>query len=807
MKRRIVLSIFIVIAAAILYFLQIGITLNDKKLPPLASFFSPFTGFWQNAEGTNISSKNISLKGFEGNATIKYDQRGVPHIFASNLKDLFFAQGFVTAKDRLWQMDISTRASSGRLAEVLGENLIERDLGQRRKGLMRAAELTLATWKKDTEGYAYIEAYVDGVNAYIESLDADSYPLEFKLLNYTPEKWSVLKAAQFYKSMEETLNGKAFDLENDHLVQTFGKATYDYLYPEWNPKQSPVIPDQYSSNPLQENIAPEAVHLPSLLSSGEMGYQDDDTQDFLGSNNWAVNPQKTSKGKAILCNDPHLRLSLPSIWYEAQLSSPEINAYGVTFPGIPGVIIGFNEHAAWGSTNGSQDVKDYYKIQWTNDKKTHYILDGKEVPVESYIETIKVKDQADILDTVKYTIWGPVMAKDSRGNDLAMHWIANDTTGAFVWKTFWGFDKSKNLQDFDKGASYFGHPIQNFIFAATNGDIGLKVSRLIPLKDKEAGTIVMDGSNSSNAWKGFVPDSLNPKSFNPERGFVSSANQHSTYPSYPFYYNGHFNDYRGRYINRRLAEMENITVEDMKALQNNNYSILAEDAMPVLLNLVQREQLDVKEKGILELMEKWDYRFEAADPTPAIFVEWFDHLEKLTWDEMTAIQATGPIRYPENWRLIQLLQEDPLNVFFDIQSTEARENPNILVTRAFKETLGALSDKLEDPNFSWSDYRNTSITHLARIDAFSHKMVKTGGFKESINAVQSGAGPSWRMIVEMDETPKGYGVYPGGQSGNPGSPFYDNFIEDWAKGNYYELLFLKNENDRGEDIIATINLK
>jgi penicillin amidase len=806
MKRRLLFLLLTLVASFLLYSLNRSLKISGNTLPPLASFFSPFTGFWQNTENRDLPSYKVSPDDFSGKATIKIDKRGVPHIFAENLHDLFFAQGFVTAKDRLWQMDISTRASSGRLAEILGENLLDRDRNQRRKGLLRAAEQTVAMWKKNPVAYQYIEAYVAGVNAFISQLEPRDYPLEFKLLDYSPEDWSVLKAAQFYKSMEETLNGRAFDLENDHLAQTFGQATFDYLYPEWNPKQSPVIPTNENIDTFQLPAKPEAIEIPDIPQSQEEGLSTLETNDFLGSNNWAVSPFKTKNGKAILCNDPHLRLSLPSIWYETQLVSPQIKAYGVSFPGIPGIIIGFNEQAAWGSTNGSQDVKDYYRIHWANEEKTEYLLDGKPVPVEIHLEAIAVKGQKNVVDTVKYTHWGPIVTKDINGNDLAMHWIANDTAGAFVWKTIWEFDRVSNFQDFDKGASYFGHPIQNFIFAATNGDIGLKVSGLIPLKEEGQGKIVQDGSKSENGWKGFVPDSLNPKSFNPERGFVSSANQHSTFPSYPFYYNGHFNDYRGRYINRQLAAKNDFTVEDMKALQNNNYSILAEEALPVLLNLLDMEALNVQEKGIVELMENWDYYFEADNPAPAIFVEWFEWLEKFTWDEMTAIQALGPVRYPENWRLIQLLQEDPLNVFFDIQNTEERESPEILVTKAFRETLVSLETQLQDKNFTWSDYRNTSINHLARIDAFSHKKVLTGGFKESINAMQSGSGPSWRMIVEMGESPKGFGIYPGGQSGNPGSPYYDNFIEDWAKGNYYELLFLKNESEENENILATIKL-
>ncbi|MEZ4948773.1 MAG: penicillin acylase family protein [Saprospiraceae bacterium] len=768
MKRRIILLILILISLGILYLVNKSITIKGKQIPPLSSFFSPFTGFWQNAPPTKIDP-SFTVKDLQliSPAQVSFDERMVPHIFAENLHDLFYIQGYFTAKDRLWQMDISTRASSGRLAEILGPDLIERDLKQRRNGLYWAAEKTVEYWKQDKSSFALIQAYVDGANKYIENLAPEDYPIEFKLLNYKPEPWSALKAAQFYKSMEETLNGKAFDIENQNIITALGLETYNYLFPEWNPNQSPVIPDTYDSISTQIRDTAK-LKIPDdfnkNLGLNKRGQLNDETNaDFLGSNNWAVAPQKTKSGSPILCNDPHLRLSLPSIWYEVQLVAPELNAYGVSFPGIPGIIIGFNQNSAWGSTNGSHDVRDWFSIKWTNKEKTTYRFNGEDIPVNLRIETIKVKGGEDIIDTVKYTNLGPVSTYEIQGEevDLAMHWIANDTSGAFVWKTIWQFDKSKTLEDFDKAASFFGHPIQNFVFASTKGDIGLKVSGLIPIKSENNGNWIMDGTTDQEDWSGFVPDSLNPKSFNPTRGFVSSANQHSTYPNYPFYYSGHFNDYRGRYINRLLDSMNHITVEDMKSMQNNNYSILAEEALPTLLKHLDKTELNTTEAGLVSLLDSWNFEFNADNPVPAIFEAWMNTTMDLIWDEIATIERKGSARKPEIWRTLDLIENDPLNVFFDIRETPERETPQTIVTMAFRRAVSELSDKLDDTEFNWAEYKGTSINHLALIPAFSRQEIFTGGYRESINAVQKTAGPSWRMIVELSEQPKGNWHLPG----------------------------------------------
>ncbi len=777
-------------------------------LPPVGDFFNPFRGFWQNAEkATPETSLQLSFDELESEVKVVMDERLVPHIFAASLTDAFFVQGYLAAQYRLWQMDITIRSTGGRLAEVLGDRLLERDRLQRRKGMRWAAENAVAAWK-ESKDWPWIEAYAAGVNARIAELTPEDYPLEFKMLNYEPEPWSPFKTALLVKSMAETLCARNLDLESSNMRSILGAELFDFLYPETNPQQSPIIPkdtpwpfdpiaveDSLNETEISQNLPPFRLY--------------PNPPEFIGSNNWAVSGSKTASGAPILCNDPHLQLTLPSIWYEVQVHTPEVNAYGVSLPGAPGIVIGFNEHIAWGMTNVGQDVLDWYALQWADDNKNAYLLDGQPQQVSVREEVIKVRGAAEpVVEKVKYTGWGPVVYDhgDSPYTDMAMRWVAHDQPlvrdhyemGAFI-----GLMKGKNYNDYSSAISNFDSPGQNFVFASRKGDIAIKVQGRFPLRKKEQGRFVQDGSHSAAAWQSFIPKSQIPQVLNPPRGFVASANQRSTDDTYPYYYLGGFDDYRGRYLSQQLEQMENITVEDMMKLQNNNFSLKGSEGLTSLLALLDERQLDEKGKEHLQLLKAWDYRFEMEEKAPVLFEEWFDRSYSLTFDEVIAFKDSVEVLYPETWRFIALLREHPEHQLFDIQETAAIEDARAVVTQAFQEMEKDLAENYPDDNYNWREYKNTSVNHLARIPAFSRTGIAVGGYGEALNATKRAHGPSWRMIVDLQESGKAYGVYPGGQSGNPGSPYYDMMIDQWAKGEYNQLWLMGNADEQGHPILST----
>lgn len=803
--------------SALLLTLAIALVSNwfhpfGTPLPAIGSFFDPTQGFWQNAEVLK-TAPNQTLKITQGaSVSIVLDERLVPHIFADNAADAAFAQGYITAQHRLWQMDMSTRSVSGRLSEVIGKRTLKRDILQRRKGLVFAAERALEGWKQNPEEIAIIEAYTAGVNAWTASLQPAQYPLEFKLLGYEPELWTPLKTALMLKAMAETLCSRSDDIGASNTLAIMGEELFRSLYPEYNPKQSPIIPADVPWNFQPVAIADTAAKLSEIIPFRKLP----ESPEGIGSNNWALAGSKTASGNPILCNDPHLRLTLPSIWYEVQVHTPEINAYGVSLPGVPGIVIGFNEDIAWGLTNVGQDVLDWYRVHWADDTKSSYLLDGAAKPVTIREEKIYLRGQSKpVTEQVKYTVWGPVVYETAPSEylDMAMRWIAHDQQVAdrpHEVAIFYNLMKAKDYDTYAQNMKYYENPAQNIVFASRAGDIAITVAGKFPVKRKEQGRFVQDGSLSANAWQGFIPPDQVPKVHNPERGFVASANQHSTAPDYPYYYNGGFDDYRGRYINRRIEAMQKATLEDMMDLQNDNYSIKSEEGLPLLLALLDTLSFkDNLSESMYADLRNWDMRFNASSKAAAAFEVWLRATYRRTFENLYDLDLRDSIEilYPEQWRFLELLEQSPEHDVFDDYCTTARENARDIVAAAFGEMVETLRKDYSQTAFNWSTYKGTSIPHLAGIPAFSANDLACGGYSDAPNAISRANGPSWRMIVELGEQPMAHGIYPGGQSGNPGSPFYDNTVADWAIGKYYDLLFMKDVNDTQGRILYKIELQ
>jgi len=816
------------LTALLIWQLTSPIQLGDKTIPPLGRFLNPFTGFWANAESTqNPKFDNISLPGLQGKVEVVYDDLLVPHIFAENLEDAARVQGYVTAQHRLWQMDITARKSAGRLSEVLGEKTLRIDRLSRRKGMLYAAENDLIGWKKSAKTMALLNAYTEGVNAWVNQLSPADWPIEFKLLNYEPEPWTPLKVALVTEAMAETLCAWEDDLESTNTLAQFGQETFDYLYPEWNPKQRPVIPDSGQWKDLHPLLPPPFIASqtssvgalePDAFKSEESHLSDGP---IVGSNNWAVSGTKTKSGKPILCNDPHLNLTLPSIWYQVQLHTPLASTYGVSLPGVPGIVIGFNENIAWGVTNVSHDVSDWYKIRWTDATRSKYKLDNEERSVQYRYEKIEVKGMPTFLDTVRYTVFGPVTYDFESENPLrncALRWMAHDVPERSAFDIFLGLDTGKNYEDYKNALPGFDAPAQNFVFASRSGDIAIQVQGKYPVRGQQQGRFVQDGDRWANAWHSYIPWEQVPNMKNPDRGFVFSANQHSTPPTYPYYYLGNFEDWRSRRIYDRLTALSGATADSMKTMQLDNFSQRAADALPLMLRMLDRSQLDADGQKMMDELAQWKFRYDPELIAPTLFESWFDSCYTATWDEIAALEKRGKngvstddlnrsrnskieLLYPDAWRFVELLETDTASVFFDHPATPFRETARDIVLESFKMTQ-AYFRKNPDKRVAYGESKGFVIKHLGQIDAFSRLDLKIGGHRTAPNAVSKANGPSWRMIVELGDPVHALGVYPGGQSGNPGSRFYDNMVDTWATGNYYELLLLKSAEETGSRVLG-----
>ena len=807
--RIVPLIISAIITIALIIVLNIQLPAGGKKTPPMGFFLSPSKGFWQNAERADGKfALDISANGLQGNTEVYLDDRMVPHVFTDNESDAFFAEGYLHAKFRLWQMEFQTHAAAGRLSEIMGDssagtNFLKVDKYFRRIGMVYAAENSLATMEADTGTKVALDAYTAGVNSYIKGLDESDYPIEYKILNYKPELWTNLKTALFLKFMSNDLTGYEQDFEMTNARQFFTHKQWEKLFPYGQDSLDPIMPKGTAFRKPAFSVA-----APAGADSDYFDFKKDTfsrpDKNLLpnkdnGSNNWAVSGSKTTSGRPILCNDPHLGLSLPALWFEIQISTPSGNVYGASLPGAPGVIIGFNDNCAWGVTNASRDVKDYYEVRFKDSSMNEYWYNGSWQPATFRKEVIHIKGKPDDVENIAMTVWGPVTYDANYGDKLhdnkayALHWTAQ--AGSNDAKTFLLLDKARNFDDYVAATNGYQCPGQNFVFACRDGDIAIRQQGAFPAKWREQGMFIMEGNDDKYKWAGIIPDSENIILRNPARGFVSSANQYAYDTSYPYFTGGNLEMYRGFMINRELRRMNDITTDSMKVLQTNNYNVFAEMATPVLLKYIKHTELNKEEQSFVDTLQHWNLRNEANEAGPTIFTTWWDSLETCVYGDEFG-QSTLPMPRMNESTLLEALLKDTAYEFADDITTPEKETVEDRVAKAFRKAEPVWAEAAKNQKLEWGKFREGGLYHLLKIPAFSIKDVYAGGGVHVINAYtkENAHGPSWRMIVELTDTINAYGVYPGGQSGNPGSSYYDNGANTWIAGQYFKLQLLHKKD-------------
>lgn len=784
-----------------------------------ASFFSPFEGFWQNAIPVSAPvNTQISGLSLASPASVVIDDFNIPHVFANTKEDMAKIQGYLTAKDRLWQMEFQTHAAAGRLTEIVGRGpedaVLKMDIENRKKGIPFAAEKALKMMTENPETATIIKAYTEGVNHWIRQLDKADLPLEYKLLNYKPEPWSPYKSALLLKYMANILTTTSDDIENTNARKIWGEEMFNLLYPDAPFPQAPIIPAGTPFDFKNELFAPEPVKksikktrpIPKPEASAVLyGYEEMEESDpGIGSNNWAVAGTKTASGTPILCNDPHLGFSLPSIWYEIQISCPEVNAYGASLPGAPGVISGFNDSIAWGVTNSERDVFDLYKISYKDASKKEYRYGNDWHKTEKKVEAYKIKGGEMVYDTILYTLHGPIVYSTSEG-DLALKWTAHAPSNEAL--TFLRLNKARNYRDYAEALSFYQCPGQNFVFAARNGDIAIWQQGKFPNKYRNQGKFVLDGADTTQTWKGYIPTEHNPHILNPPQGYVGSANQRPTDASYPYWYGGYRNEsFRNRRLFQRLDSLSKITIEDMKNLQLDNYGIYAADILPVLIADTDSMEMSSPQKEMLEILKKWDYFYHASATGASAFEIWWYYIQSGIWkDEFKA--NTIPLLYPNRAASLVLLRDSATFKFYDDIQTPEKENRRAIVRKAFLAAADSFS-RISPTNRNWAALKGTFIPHLTRIiKPFGKYDIPVGGNNGVLNAVGKKWGPSWRMVVSLGKTIEAYTIFPGGESGNPGSPAYDDFIPLWVEGKYHKVWYMKDQEDTGGKAKTRIVLK
>ncbi len=746
----------------------------------------------------------MTVAGLQGVVTVHRDKNGVPHIYADNAHDLFFAQGYVQAQDRLFQMDFQRRVGLGRLSEVLGEATLKTDRFLRTLGAGRAAAEDLALVSDETQ--AALQAYADGVNAFIAA-NPNKLPIEFRILGYTPEPWQPLHTLVWGKMMAWNLGGNwEAELMTAQLIDLLGPeaaATLMARYPEEGPFIIP--PEVKSFAGLQQLDMSQVWAVKRMLKTADPG---------VGSNNWVVAGSRTTTGMPLLANDPHLGMQIPSVWYANGLHGAGFDVVGVTFPGVPGVVIGHNDRIAWGVTNVGPDVQDMFIEKINPDNPNQYEFQGQWQDMEVIEEQILVKGQeTPVIQTVRITRHGPIMNEVSGdiGADappLAMQWTA--LQGTPLSQAILHIDQAQNWEQFRAALQDFAAPSQNFVYADVEGNIGYQVPGWIPIRAAGDGTVPVPGWTGEYEWTGYIPYEELPFVYNPDVGYVATANNQVAPDSYPYLIT---TDWAAPYRAQRIIELieskPQLSPEDFAAIQGDIHPVPTDIFTPLL------EQIDLSggsaeaQKALASLLA-WDRRMTPASAEPLIFEMYQQRLISETLGD--EIVAAGGAELAEAYlsgfrdnstQTVQRLAAEPDNVWWDDVRTPAVERQADIVARAFSQAVAELQSRFGNDlaRWRWGDAHWTNLDHLvfaavSPLDGIFNRSIPAMGSSFTVNAAgvdyddfTMNSGASFRQIIDLGDLNASQFIYTTGQSGDVFSPHYDDMVQPWQGVQFIPLRF------------------
>ena len=802
-------------------------------LPPIGSLIDPANGVWASAAATKFPARQrAALPGMRDSVLVMIDDRGVPHIFAANEEDAWRALGFVVARDRLFQMEAQTRAATGRLTEWAGERALEADRESRAIGLAWGAEKKAKSYDRTSPAWLAMQAYASGVNAYIDQMRPRDLPLEYRLLKAKPIKWEPIHSFYFLARMSLTLGLNDATTRRLHAQALVGKAAADALFPLNSPIQEPIQPNgqgtpRFDLAEIPAPGAPDSLSLLALTARNDLlvalrPETKDEPSDAVGSNNWAVAPSRSSTKSALLAGDPHLDLTLPSIWYEMHIVVPgKIDAAGVGFPGMPGVVIGFNRNVAWTFTNTGSDVNDFYAEKV--DDQAHpsrYEVDGQWKALEKRVEVYRGPGGKTLAtDTLYFTHRGPMRKILNRW--MSMRWTAYEPSREP--DNFLALSQTKSVNDWLDVMRDYVAPAQNGLVADRDGNIAIRSSGSYPVRPGDGrGDVIRDGSLSSNDWTGMLPLDRYPFSLNPAQGFLASANQQPVDPKQNPAYMGSawYSPWRAMRINELLRADSSVTPDDMRLFQTDPGSPRADLFVPLFLAAARHQ--DSVGKGSAKLSEaaklltEWDRRYVRDNRRAVLFEAAMRDLNSRLWDELVDSTAAGgsPARavFPET-QMILMLARTPASVWWDDRRTPVIEDRDAILSASLAAALDstvARNGKPDSSAWTWSNRRTANIRHLLRIPALGAKGITLQGGPGLLNPSSGDGtqGASWRMVVELGDEVRAWAVYPGGQSGAPASPRYTDRLSRWASGELDPLLFPRKPEDLDRRrIISTLVLK
>ena len=794
----------------------------------------------------------LQVEGLTAPVEILRDEYGVAHIYASTSYDLLFAQGYTHAQDRWWQMEFARAVGDGRIQELTGANddVMGNDVFIRTAGWREAAERSVSE-AYDPETLARMQAFADGVNAYISGKNGGDLALEYSLLGVTGvnipiRPWTPADSEVWLKAMQWNLGNGLQDQERSTALETLTPEQLFEIEPAYPFDLHPTIVEPEDLPISDETLTTSslgALEQHTVLDRGDITFAGGSTGeiayafglgDGLGSNNWVVSGSHTATGKPLLSNDPHLGIQMPSIWYEVGLHCQPVSeecpfdVRGYALPAVPGVVLGHNARIAWGFTNIDPDVIDLYEIKVNPDNPLQYEYDGEMLDRTVRNEEIKFGDGGSVTIQVRETVMGPIITDNVTVEDgvssgygetaLAMRWAALDPTQ--LMRALFLLNTAQNWEDFREANAYFAAPAQNVIYADVDGNIGYQTPGLIPIRPAaNSGRIIQDGSTSATAWLGYIPYDLLPRILNPERGWIHSANEALApleyYDQLKAQLAGEYGEdinvvineywdygFRGERIVQLLEASGEHTIASMQAIQADNKILVAEAMAPYLAALSFDDAALTEAR---DWMLNWDFQANRDSGPAALFSALWKRIPDAVFNDEYGESLTVGGGSNAQLALIQILDQED-NHFWDDESTEAVETRDELLKTLFAaahaelvETLGADKAQWEWGKLHTAVFVSNPLgqSGISLIEDIVNRSTPAGGWVGAVNATnwstqsddyELSSLPSMRTVYDLSNLDQSMNHHTTGQSGHPYSDNYDDQIPFWASVTYKLML-------------------
>jgi penicillin G amidase len=752
---------------------------------------------------------NLKVSGLSARVSVIRDGHGVPTIDAANLDDLFFAQGYVTAQDRLWQMDMMRRFAAGEISELLGEEFLPHDREQRILGIRVAARKSLEV--SSALNRSHFEAYARGVNAYIES-HRDRLPIEFRILRYSPRPWTPEDSTLIASQMVKDLNHYPYRdaLEREKIQAKLGPdLTADlYVNTSWRDRPPTMARPSLDQKPNQdiddEDPPDESVggSLVSQIGGPAIRHLEDgsdpDAHFVLGSNNWVVSGAHTVSGKPLLSNDMHLGHQMPNLWYEAHLHCGNFDTAGVTLPGLPYVIVGHNQRIAWGFTNVGPTVEDLY-IETFNAEGQYLTPNGWKA-AEHRSEIIRVKGKPDVVVDVALTRHGPIITELVPGETrkLALRWTLYDGTH----DPFFEVNSAQNWEQFRTAFSTFDAPGQNVVYADVDGNIGYQATGKIPIRASGDGSLPEIGSDNSHEWTGYVPFDKLPSVYNPASGIIATANGRITPDGYKYSISAGWEaPWRTARIYRVLESGKKFSAADMLALQTDIYSEADRFfAERFVYSVDHAKKPSPRARQAAEILRGWDGRMTADSAAPLIAYRARADLTRLLLEPKLGVAPADPKQADASlnwktysWGMQSVWLENVVHHQPERWLPAGYSGYDDLLAAAVEAVVAGPDAAKDLAAWKWGAYRPVEIQHpiLGRIPLLQRwsgpGIQPQSGSGYTVKAVSRSHGPSERLTVDLSDLDQTTLNLVTGQAGNFLSPYYMDQWKAWYEGYTFKL--------------------